>query len=175
MVAKIMKGSHKRLNRDKTWWPNFWEKRFKKYLDSGQIPKNGKVLDFASVNYCNSNPFKMDMVIYDHPAEGEFDWHLPYKDNEFDAIVFHSSINKDPRIKQGQYPQLPPKKSFSIIGSGWMIKEFVIGRWSELYRISKNNAVWFITCFKHVEHNNEVEKILTDKDRHNKKIIVEGW
>jgi len=163
-------------NLDNTWWPIFWTKRFQKYLDDGSIPKGGKVLDFNSVNYPNTNPFNMDITSYDHPMEGEFDPKLQlYDDNSFDAIVFHSSINKDPRLRIG-HPGLPSGKAWSFIGTNWALKPECIARWGEYYRISKDKAVWFITCLRHyTEHHVRVEKWLTDEDRHHKTVIVEGW
>jgi len=152
---------------DPTWWPNFWGKRWSKY----DLPNPSTVLDFHCVDYVNDE-HGQNVVTYLHPVDGEFSADLLYPDNTFDALVFHSSINKDPRIRLG-HVGLPNGKANSIIGTGWMLKDACIARWSELYRVSKPGAVWFISCYKHVEHHYEVEEL--DIDRHGKTIIVEGW
>jgi len=152
------------------WWYEFWRIWWPKH----DFPNPATVLDFNCVEQVDFDNGQ-NVITYLHPTEGEFDATMPYGDNIFDALVFHSSINKDPRIRLNSYPELPKGKARSIIGTGWILKEQCRARWSELYRISKPNAVWFVSCYKHVEHHIEVEKFLTDEDRHNKKIIFEGW
>ena len=152
------------------WWDEFWRIWWPKH----KMPNPATVLDFNCVDFVN-NDNHQNVITYLHPTTGEFDATLPYGDNIFDELVFHSSINKDPRVTLNSHPDMKPGKARSIIGTGWIIKEYCIARWSELYRISKPGAVWFVSCYKHVEHHMAVEKLLTDEDRHNKTIVFEGW
>lgn len=158
------------------WWPQFWKLRWSKYPD---LPSRSRVLDFWCVNDCNDDGGH-EVIPYELPEEGDpRDQSLPFGDGEFDAIVFHSSINKDPRVKAGMFGEVPPKKERSIIGGQrdmWAVKDIVRRRWSELYRVSKPNAVWFVSCYKHKVHNERVEsEILKEEDRHGKAVRVEGW
>jgi len=161
---------------DHTWWPEFWKKRYSKYSD---LPKPTKILDFKCINECNITNGN-DITTFMPPEEGDVNkpeelHKLPFEDDTFDAIVFHSSINKSGAIKLNSVKGLPLGKACSIIGSNWMLKEHCKARWTELYRVTKDKGVFFISCYKHHEHHKEVEKILTDDDRCFKKIRVEGW
>jgi hypothetical protein len=219
-IKKIRKEKEKRLfhrndPQDETWWPIFWEKRFKPEMDNGKIPQRPVVLDFCSQNYCQELPYSgMELCVFDFPQK--WDGKIPHPDNTFDAIISHGNLNKDPRMnpgslhkknvelvmtkrvrkriaeseKYGEYQGIS-KKSYEsrlveelpskawcfmggshVLGVPWMVREKVIQRWRELYRVSKDGAVWFITCLRHGRFHRWAERILTDEDRQEKTIHI---
>lgn len=59
-----------------------------------------------------------------------------------------------------------------VLGVPWMIREKVVQRWSEFYRVGKDGAVWFLTCLRHGRFHRWAERILTDEDRQGKTVHI---
>ena len=116
-----------------------------------------------------------DAAYHQLVAEGQFKWRLVMTKRVRKRIAEGKMTEE--AYKKRLYDEMPGKAwcicgGSHVLGVPWMVRDKVIQRWREFYRVSKDGAVWFLTCFRHGRFHRWAERILTDEDRQGKTVHI---